>query len=47
MLMTSITLRRKPYKFICHCIQAWLGMGHINIEAVGLMGDNANSINTY
>ena len=44
MLTTDMELKKKPQKFICPCIKAWLGeRGHTHIETVGLMDDDANS----
>ena len=44
MMTSGIALKKEPKEFICNCIKAWSGeTGHTHIEAVSLMGDNANT----
>ena len=43
MLMTGMALKKQPKEFICYYIKAWSGeTGYAHIEAVGLLGDDAN-----
>ena len=38
--MTCKALKKEPQEFICHCIKAWSReMGHVHIEAAGLIGN--------
>ena len=44
MLITGMALKKEYQKLMCHCIKAWSGeTGQMNIESVGLTGDDATS----